>query len=116
MIKDNTIFLKHIIECIEQIEAYTSNVTEEIFLESKEKQDAVVRRLEIIGEAVKNLAEDFKKEYPYIPWNKAMATRNIIVHEYFGIDYSLIWSTIKQDLPELKKQVKELVEELDKNL
>ena len=76
MNKEYTIFLKHILESIEAIEGYVKDLSEEMFLKSREKQDAIIRRLEIIGEAVKNLPEDFKKEHPDIAWNKAMGTRN----------------------------------------
>ena len=94
MKKDTSVFLKHILESIEYIESYVKDWSEKDFLDSVEKQDAVIRRLEILGEAVKNLPEEFREEHSDIEWNKAMATRNILVHHYFGIDLKIIWDTV----------------------
>lgn len=109
MNKDNTVFLKHILESIESIEEYLKDISEKDFLTSQEKQDAVVRRLEIVGEAVRNLPDDFKEQYPDIAWNKAMGIRNILIHNYFGIDLKIVWDTVTKSLPEFKKQIKEIL-------
>ncbi|MBI2327419.1 DUF86 domain-containing protein [Candidatus Curtissbacteria bacterium] len=111
MSKDPRIFLEHILESIEYIESYVKDWTENDFLNSVEKQDSVIRRLEILGEAVKNLPEEFRKEHSDIEWNKAMATRNILVHHYFGVDLKIIWDTVTQNLPEFKKQILKLLYE-----
>ncbi len=108
--KDPIIFLKHILESIETIEKYSKNLSEKTFLKSSEKQDSIVRRLEIIGEAVKNLPEEFKIEHPDIEWNKIMGTRNILIHHYFGIDLEIVWDTVVKSLPEFKKKIEELAE------
>jgi len=109
MKKDVTIFLRHIIESIDYIEDYTKGLTEKDFLKSVEKQDSVIRRLEIPGEAVKNLPAEFKERYPYVEWYKAMATRNILIHHYFGIELDIVWDTVTKSLPAFKKQVKEIL-------
>jgi len=109
MKKDPTIFLKHILESIEHIDSYIKGLDEEDFLKSEEKQDAVIRRLEILGEAVRNLPEEFRAKYPDIEWNKAMATRNILIHNYFGIELDIVWDTITQSLPNFKKQIEVLL-------
>lgn len=109
MTKDPQVFLGHIMECIEAIETYCEGVSENDFLKSTEKQDAIIRRLEIIGEAVKNIPEGYKEKYPEVPWNKAMATRNIIVHDYMGLDLKIIWDTVTKSLPAFKKQIKGLL-------
>ncbi len=111
MSKDPAIFLKHILESIEQVEDYTKDLSEDRFMESIEKQDAVIRRLEIIGEAVKNLPEDFKEKHADVEWNKAMAIRNILIHQYFGIDLKIVWDTVGESLPEFKKQIESLLED-----
>ena len=80
------------------------------FLKDEEKQDAIMRRLEIIGEAVKNIPDKYKEEHPEIAWNKAMGTRNILIHQYFGVDLDIVWYTVTDSLPEFKKQIKELIE------
>lgn len=109
MSKDPAIFLKHILESIEHIENYMKDLSEDNFLNSDEKQDSVIRRLEILGEAIKNLSEEFRQQHPEIEWNKAMATRNILIHNYFGIDLKIIWDTVTQDLPIFKKKIESLL-------
>lgn len=109
MDKDSTVFLKHILESIEAIEEYTRGLSEEEFCNSREKQDAVLRRLEVIGEAVRNLPDDFKKQHPEVAWNKAMATRNILIHQYFGVDLKIVWDTVVESLPVFKEQIKKLL-------
>lgn len=110
MNKDPEVFVKHIMEGIEIIEKYTKNLSEQDFLGSTEKQDAVMRRLEIIGEAIKNLSIDYQQQYPAIPWQDITAMRNKLIHEYFGVDVELVWEVVKKDLPELKKQVEAIID------
>ena len=109
MKKDPQVFLKHILESIEAIEDYSKDFHEELFMINREKQDAIIRRVEIIGEAVKNLPEDFKKAHPEISWEEINAMRNKLIHEYFGVDLSLIWQVVKKDLNPLKEQIKKLL-------
>ncbi|MEW6448056.1 MAG: HepT-like ribonuclease domain-containing protein [Bacillota bacterium] len=71
----------------------------------KEKQDAVIRRLTIIGEAVKSISPELKRECPAIPWQKITGMRNILIHEYFGVDVELTWKTVQRDLPVLKREL-----------
>ena len=106
MIKDSSIFIEHILESIELIENYTENITFEDFSESIQLQDAVIRRIIIIGEAVKNLSEDIKEKYPDISWKEIAGMRDILIHAYFGIDIELTWETVKNDIPDLKNQLK----------
>ena len=110
MIKDPGIFLKHILESVEAIESYIENFPKDKFFDNSEKQDAVVRRLEIIGEAVRNLPGDFKESNPEVSWQDIADMRNKLIHEYFGIDLELVWEVIKKDLPLFKKQIKKLLE------
>jgi uncharacterized protein with HEPN domain len=105
MRKQPEIFLKHILESIDEAERHIKDITKDEFLKDVKAQDAVVRRLEIIGEAAKNLPATFKNKYPYVPWKKIAGTRNILVHEYFGVDLNLVWEMIKRDLPKLKKNI-----------
>lgn len=105
MKKEPKVFIEHIIECIELIENYAKGKTKEDFLNSTQLQDAIIRRIEIIGEAVKNLAEEFKNNYPEIPWRKIAGTRDMLVHEYFGIDLELTWEVVQRDIPDLKRKI-----------
>lgn len=107
--KDDAVFLKHILESIDWIEKDIQGLTEKEFFQNVPIQDAVLRRLEIIGEAVRNLSDELKEKHSKIAWNKAMATRNILIHNYFGIDLPVVWDTIKHSLPEFKEQIKNLL-------
>ncbi len=110
MIKDPLIFLEHIRESIDLIEQYLENKDKEDFLEKTELQDALVRRLEIIGKATKNIPEDFKQNYPEIPWTEIAGTRDKLTHHYFGINLETVWKIIEGDLPELKEQINKILE------
>lgn len=105
MTKEDLIFIGHIIENINDIESFMRDVTKESFLKNKEKQNAVIRSLEIIGEAVKNLPSDITTKYPNIPWKEIAGTRDKITHHYFGLDLELIWKTTKEDTPKLKQEI-----------
>lgn len=109
MKKDVTIFLVHIVGSISLIEQCLETVTETSFHASTEKQDIVVRRIEIIGEATKNISADFKQKYPEIPWKKMAGIRDIMSHRYFDIDYNIVWDTAKNILPPLKLQIQEIL-------
>lgn len=111
-IKEPIEFLNHIFDSINYIQAFTKNVTLEEFKKNVEKQDAVVRRFEIIGEASNSVTEKIRRDNPELPWREMKAMRNFISHEYFGIDYDDIWKSVKSNLPPLKKQIKKLIKEL----
>lgn len=105
---DNGVLLKHALAAIEEIEKFTKSVSWEDFLKNTEKQAAVERQLEIIGEAVKNLSEEFKTKYQEIPWRDIGGMRDNLIHEYFGIDLKVVWKTIHEDLPSFKKQIENI--------
>jgi uncharacterized protein with HEPN domain len=105
MKKDLKIFLLHILESINLIENYIVDEKKEDFFESQLLQDAIIRRIGIIGEAVKNINEKIKEEYPEIPWKSIAGMRDILIHQYFGVDLNLTWEVIKEDLPKLKKKI-----------
>ena len=89
MKKGAGIFIEHILECIERIEEYTKEVTKEDFLDSVQLQDAVIRRIEIIGEAVKCVPMELKTKYSNIAWKEIAGMRDILIHDYLGVDLEL---------------------------
>lgn len=103
------VYLQDILESIQQIEEYLDGVNESEFYQNSEKQDAVLRRLEIIGEAVKHISEDIRNEYDEVPWRKIAGMRDIIIHEYFGVTLSMIWVVTQRDLPDLKSKIKAII-------
>ena len=105
MNKNISIYLQHIIESAELVAEYIKDKSQKDFLADIQLQDSVIRRIEIIGEAAKKIPDDFRKKYPDIPWRNIAGMRDIIVHEYFGIDLKLVWTVAKRDLPRLKKQL-----------
>ena len=105
MKKDPQVFLKHILESIEWIDKDTKGMSKDDFLKNVPIQDAVVRRIEIIGEAIRNLPSDLKKENKNVPWQDIMDMRNKIIHQYFGVDLELVWEVTKKDIPQLKDQI-----------
>lgn len=111
MIKVPEVFLKHVLESIEWVEKDVNNLIFKQFSENVLIQDAVIRRLEIIAEAMKNLPEETKNTHPEIPWTKIAGMRNKLIHEYFGVDLELVWSVVKDYLPPLKEQIKNLLRE-----
>lgn len=114
MKKNPTVFLKHILESIEWIEKDTKDFSEETFNANIPIQDAVVRRLEIIGEAARNVPEDLKNEYNAVPWQDISDMRNELIHHYFGIDLHIVWKVVQNDLPDFKKQVEDIIRKLEK--
>lgn len=108
MKKDSSVYITHILHSIDSIENYLQGVSKEEFLASEEKQDLVSRRLEIIGEAVKQLPEEFKQKHEDIPWRDIGDMRNILIHVYFDVDYAIVWRTATELVPQLKKQIEKL--------
>ncbi|MFC3851991.1 DUF86 domain-containing protein [Salinispirillum marinum] len=101
-------YLEHIQQAVGRIERYTQDIDYSSFLENEEKQDAILRNLEIIGEAAGNILRhfpDFATKHPEFPLKAAYGTRNAIAHGYFKVDLAVVWNTVERDLPELEAQV-----------
>jgi uncharacterized protein with HEPN domain len=109
MKKDTCIFLEHILESINLIEGYIEGHSERSFKKSTQLQDSCMRRLEIIGEAVKNLPISLKSTNPHIPWKKIAGMRDILIHEYFGVDIELTWQVLLKELPALKQAISQIL-------
>lgn len=107
------LFFADILEAIENIERYTLEMGYEDFQADKKTIDAVVRNLEIIGEAVKNITEKNKKAYPEVDWKGIAGMRDKLTHGYFGVDTKVVWETTQQRIPELKTQVQRILKKLE---
>jgi uncharacterized protein with HEPN domain len=110
MKKDQLIFLEDIKDCIEKIKEYTKNVSWESFEKDVKLQDAVIRRLEIIGEAVKGITPLLRENHPEIPWKQVAGFRDVLIHAYSGVNLKMVWNVIKTDLPALKEHVEKIIE------
>jgi uncharacterized protein with HEPN domain len=103
-VKDERIYLGHIRDAISDIRAYAS-VGEEVFLADRMRQDAIIRKLEIIGEAVKQLSEATRAQRPEIPWKRIAGMRDRLSHAYFGVDLGLVWRVVERDVQPLETAV-----------
>lgn len=112
MNRDEELFIKHILESIRLIESYTKRLSKKEFLEQIEKQDAIIRRFEIIGEAVKNLSMGFREKHSEIPWREIAGMRDLLIHRYFGVDLELTWGAIQRNLPILKQKLLTILSEI----
>jgi len=110
MRRNNLLFVEDIIEAIHKIEEFSEGLNSQKFVKDELRQSAVIRQLEIIGEAVKSLSEEFKNKYPLVEWRKIAGFRDVLIHAYFGTDIIRIWNVIKNDLPKLKKDINEILE------
>ena len=109
--KESKIYLGDILDSINKIESYVSDLSDMDFVENFAIQDAVMRRLEIIGEAVKHLPSEIKDNNQNIPWKNIAGMRDILIHEYAGVQMERVWRTVKEDLPPLKQVVLKLIGE-----
>jgi uncharacterized protein with HEPN domain len=108
--KDDLVFIDHILLCIEKIQDYTIDLSQEDFNDNELVQDAVIRNIEIIGEASKKISKDLKAQYPEVPWKVMSGMRDKLIHDYFGVDVDVVWKTVKEDIPYLKS----LIENIDR--
>lgn len=109
--KTNEVYLRHILDAIEQIYEYVDGVDRAAFDADRMLQDAVVRQLEIIGEASRQLTDAFRERHDGVPWRAIIGMRNRIVHDYLNIDLDIVWEVVQRDLPDLKRQVRMMLDE-----
>ncbi|MBD3288497.1 DUF86 domain-containing protein [candidate division KSB1 bacterium] len=102
-------FLLDIKEATKRILKYSENLDYEIFTRDLKTQDAIVRNIEIIGEAVKNLSVEFIDQYPHIPWKNIAGMRDKLIHHYFGVNIDIVWDITRFEIPKLKKQIEEIL-------
>jgi len=111
--KDDKAYLQHIYDAVLRIQTYVKDITYEDFCEKVIIQDAVIRQLEIIGEATKRISSDTRRRAADIPWKDIAGMRDKLIHNYLGVDIELVWETIGGEMPRLKDGVRRILEELE---
>jgi uncharacterized protein with HEPN domain len=112
MKKYDSVYLHHILAAVERIETYSKGVSYRDFIQTEIIQDGVVRQLEIIGEAARNLSADLCRNHPEVPWSEIIGLRNRIAHAYYNVDLGVVWDIIQEDLPSLKRDVALILKEV----
>ena len=107
--RDEVVFLEDILECINKIIEYTQGISEIEFEQNTEKQDAIIRRIEIIGEAVKSISLETREKYPQIPWREMAGMRDIVIDEYFGVSIGMVWRAATYEIKELKPKIERII-------
>lgn len=102
-------YLRDIYEAIRRIAAYTASLTYEQFVKDSKTQDAVIRNLEVIGEATKNISSRLRKSYSQISWKDLAGVRDKLIHHYFGINYEIVWTIARKELPGLLPQIEDIL-------
>ncbi|NPV51048.1 MAG: DUF86 domain-containing protein [Candidatus Methanofastidiosum sp.] len=111
-LRDEKLYIDDILEAIYKIEEYIQDIDFEDFSSDRKSVDAVIRNLEIIGEATKNISEDFKRRHTEVNWKDPTRMRDRLIHAYFGVDLGIVWETIKFRIPELKGQIEKINENI----
>src|SRR5690606_8927289 len=108
--KNDRVYLQHIIESMDYIASYVVSGKDE-FMNTRLIQDAVIRNLEIIGEATKNLSKNIRTEFNDIPWREMAGLRDVLIHDYFGVDLFTVWGVVEKELPRLRKEVAKIMDD-----
>lgn len=108
--RDWRVRIEDILEATSRIRRYTEGMSAKDFRENDMAQDALIRNFAVIGEAARHIPEEVQDKYPEVPWIRMRAMRNLVVHEYFGVDLRIIWDTVHEDLPDLVGDLEEVLE------
>ena len=103
-------YLRHIMDEIEYLIDKSANLSKEDFIDDETLKRAFIRSIEIIGEAVKKIPPDFKQKYPHIEWRAMAGMRDKLIHDYFGIDYEIVWDVVTNKIPTLRLKIKEILD------
>lgn len=111
--RDYRDYLQDILDAVNDIESFVDDMTYEAFIKDRKTLNAVVRSIEIIGEASKNIPETMKTKYKELPWKQMAGMRDKLIHAYFGIDTETLWKAVKENIPPLKKAIQKILKELN---
>jgi len=109
MKRDESVYLRHILDAISKVEEYLRDLSADYFYANSLVQDGVIRQIEIIGEATKHLSSKVRGIYPHVPWDDIAGMRDKLIHDYFGVDIEKVWLTATEDLPPLKIEVQKIL-------
>jgi len=105
-------YLQHILDEVEYLLSFSQGLNKDEFFGNETLKRAFTRSLEIIGEATKNLPESFKREYAEIPWRRMAGIRDKLIHQYFGIDYDIVWNIVANEIPDLKLRLEKIMKDI----
>ena len=111
--KKDSIYIRHILDAIDKIERYI-RIGYDGFMEHSHWQDAVIRQLEIVGEATKHLSEDVRVRHPDVPWRRIAGLRDVLIHDYMGVDLEAVWQVTQKNIPQLKEQLIKIFPDLNR--
>ncbi len=113
MNRDYKLFVKDMLDCINKIEGFVKDISYDDFIEDDKTSSAVVRKLEVIGEATKNIPKEIRQKYKELPWRDMAGMRDKVIHFYFGVDYEVVWKVVKERLPEIRPYIEKIIKEWD---
>jgi uncharacterized protein with HEPN domain len=116
MKRDYSLYIKDILDAIRRIEDFVGDMTFEEFVKDDKTSSAVIRKLEIIGEAAKSTPVEIRKSHTQVPWKEMAGMRDKIIHFYFGVDYDIVWKVVKERLPGIVPEMNKVLEELENRL
>lgn len=111
--RDHALYLKDILAAIDRIEEFVTGMDLEAFQADDKTSSAVLRKFEIIGEAAKQIPDEMRRQYLAVPWKEMSGMRDKLIHSYFGVDYPLVWATVKRRLPQVAGEIRKILQEAD---